>query len=38
MMKDPEAQKMLLGAGKDFSFTQGGSLFAMDVVTKICKQ
>ncbi|KAJ7920174.1 hypothetical protein B0H13DRAFT_1867806 [Mycena leptocephala] len=36
MMKDPQAQKMLLDAGKDFSFTQGGSLFAMDVVTKIC--
>jgi hypothetical protein len=38
MMKDPRAQNMLLDAGKDFSFTKGGSLFAVDVVTKICKQ
>jgi hypothetical protein len=38
MMKDPQAQKMLLDAGKDFDFTIGRSLFSMDVVTKIHKQ
>ncbi|KAJ7793822.1 hypothetical protein B0H13DRAFT_1935379 [Mycena leptocephala] len=38
MMRDPQAQRMLLDAGKDFDFTIGRSLFSMDVVTKIHKQ